>query len=94
MKIKKVIENVSILLFTTLMATPAFADMPWESSLTALQSSLEGPTAKAILIMAIIIAGLAFAVGEAGGFFRKCAAAVMGGAIAMGAANFASLLWK
>ena len=71
-------------------AVPAYAQaMPWESPLRKLLSSLQGPTAQIIIILAIIIAGLAFAIGEAGSFFRRCAAAVFGGAIAIGASTWA-----
>ncbi len=54
------------------------AGMPWENPLRQLLGSLQGPTAQTIIIMAIVIAGLTFCVGEAGSFFRKCAAAVFG----------------
>jgi type IV secretion system protein TrbC len=88
------INNTKILgmagLTVMLSAAPAYAQtaMPWESPLRQLLTSLQGPTAQTIIILAIIIAGLAFAVGESGSFFRRCAAAVFGGAIAMGASTW------
>jgi type IV secretion system protein TrbC len=74
--------------------TNAFAQtMPWENPLRQLLSSLQGPTAQIIIIMAIVIAGLAFCIGEAGSFFRRCSAAVFGGAIAIGASTWAPTLF-
>lgn len=75
-------------------ASPAYAQaMPWESPIRQLLTSLQGPTAQMIIVMAIIVAGLAFAVGEAGSFFRRAAAAVFGGAIAIGASTWAPSLF-
>ena len=72
----------------------AFAQtMPWESPLQQLLESLQGPTARTIIIGAIIIAGLALCVGEAGSFFRRAMAAVFGGAVAVGASAWAPTLF-
>lgn len=87
---EKTIAAFSAALMTVLYSAPAYAQtMPWESPLRKLLASLQGPTAQIIIILAIIIAGLAFAIGEAGSFFRRCAAAVFGGAIAIGASAWA-----
>lgn len=67
--------------------------MPWENPLQQLLASLQGPTAQAIIIGAIIIAGLALCVGEAGSFFRRSMAAVFGGAVAIGASTWAPALF-
>jgi type IV secretion system protein VirB2 len=67
--------------------------MPWENPLQQLLSSLQGPTAQAIIIGAIVIAGLALCVGEAGSFFRRSMAAVFGGAVAIGASSWAPVLF-
>ncbi len=72
----------------------AFAQsMPWESPLQQLLESLQGTTARTIIIGAIIIAGLALCVGEAGSFFRRAMAAVFGGAVAVGASSWAPSLF-
>ena len=81
--------TAALMLPTTVLAQ----SMPWESPLRQLLGSLQGPTAQTIIIMAIVIAGLAFCVGEAGSFFRRCAAAVFGGAIAIGASTWAPQLF-
>jgi type IV secretory pathway VirB2 component (pilin) len=67
--------------------------MPWESPLKKMLASLQGPTAQAIIIGAIVIAGLALCVGEAGSFFRRAMAAVFGGAVAIGASTWAPVLF-
>jgi len=83
-----------VLASALLIPTNAFAQtMPWESPLRQLLNSLQGPTAQIIIIMAIVIAGLAFCIGEAGSFFRRCSAAVFGGAIAIGASTWAPTLF-
>lgn len=75
-------------------AQPAFAQaMPWENPLQQLLASLQGPTAQTIIVGAIIIAGLALCVGEAGSFFRRAMSAVFGGAVAIGAATWAPTLF-
>jgi type IV secretion system protein VirB2 len=67
--------------------------MPWENPLRQLLASLQGPTAQAIIIGAIVIAGLALCVGEAGSFFRRAMAATFGGAVAIGASTWAPVLF-
>ena len=67
--------------------------MPWENPLQQLLASLQGPTAQTIIVGAIIIAGLALCVGEAGSFFRRAMSAVFGGAVAIGAATWAPTLF-
>ncbi len=76
-----------------LTASTAHAQMPWESPLQQILSSLQGTTAQILLTLAIIVAGLVFALGEAGGFFRRCAAIVFGGAIAVQASTFAPIFF-
>lgn len=97
-KSKKTIQLVNAgvygLLVAVSTASTAYAQsMPWQKPLDQLKESLQGPTAQTIIILAIILAGLAFAVGEAGSFFRRCAAAVFGGAIAIGASSWAPTLF-
>ena len=78
----------------TFSAQNAYAQaMPWESPLRQLLASLQGPTAQAIIIGAIVIAGLALCIGEAGSFFRRAMAATFGGAVAIGASTWAPVLF-
>lgn len=84
----------SMLLVSSLYTVDAHAQaMPWENPLQQLLASLQGPTAQTIIVGAIIIAGLALCVGEAGSFFRRAMSAVFGGAVAIGAATWAPTLF-
>ncbi len=84
----------ALALTSTFIAQNAHAQaMPWESPLRQLLASLQGPTAQAIIIGAIVIAGLALCIGEAGSFFRRAMAATFGGAVAIGASTWAPVLF-
>ena len=82
----------SLMGFTVMMLCgPAFASgtsMPWETPLQNIVDSITGPVAKAVAILAIVIAGLGMAMGEGGGFFRKAAGIVFGIAIAFAATQW------
>ena len=73
------------------LASPAHAagsGMPWEGPLTQILSSVEGPIAKIVGTMAIILAGLGLAFGDTGGGFRKLIQIVFGLSIAFTATSF------
>ena len=73
------------------LASPAHAagsGMPWEGPLTQILSSVEGPIAKIVGTMAIIMAGLALAFGDTGGGFRKLIQIVFGLSVAFTATSF------
>lgn len=83
------------LLLLVFWAGPAFAaggGMPWESSLDGIQKSLQGPVAKAIGIIAIIVTGLSFAFGEGGPVFKKGLGICLGLSIAFTAGSFVDKL--
>ena len=76
-----------------MLATPAWASgsgtaMPWEGPLTTIETSLSGPVAKAIGVIAIVITGLGFAFAEGGSAMRKGVGIVFGLAIAFTATTF------
>ena len=82
------IATLSILFLLIAPTQEALAQtMPWETPLRSIQTSLQGPTAQLIVIIAIVASGLAFCLGESGGFFRRCAGIVFGAAIAIGASS-------
>ena len=73
------------------LAGPAHAagsGMPWEGPLDQILQSIEGPVAKIIGTLAIIITGLTLAFGDAGGGFRKLIQIVFGLSIAFTATSF------
>lgn len=74
-----------------LLAGPAQAagsGMPWEGPLDQILQSIEGPVAKIIGTLAIIITGLTLAFGDSGGGFRKLIQIVFGLSIAFTATSF------
>ena len=89
-------RSLALCLSTTIASFASHAHaqaMLWESPLRQLLASLQGPTAQAIIVGAIVIAGLALCVGEAGSFFRRAMAATFGGAVAIGASTWAPTLF-
>ena len=74
-----------------LMTTPASAagsNMPWEQPLQQILQSIEGPVAKIMAVIIIIITGLTLALGDASGGFRRLVQIVFGLSIAFAASSF------
>ncbi|MEM7569754.1 MAG: TrbC/VirB2 family protein [Pseudomonadota bacterium] len=69
-------------------AQAAGSGMPWEGPLNQILQSIEGPVAKIIGTLAIIITGLTLAFGDSGGGFRKLIQIVFGLSIAFTATSF------
>ena len=77
--------------FTVLAASPAFAagsNMPWEQPLQQILESVQGPVAKVISVIIIVITGLTLAFGETSGGFRRLIQIVFGLSIAFAASSF------
>lgn len=75
------------LLFTA-SARAAGSNMPWEAPLQSILESIEGPVAKIIAVMIIIITGLTLAFGDTSGGARKLIQIVFGLSIAFAASSF------
>lgn len=74
-----------------LIADPAYAagsGMPWEEPLQAILESIEGPVAKIVAVIIIIITGLTLAFGDSSGGFRRLVQIVFGISIAFAASSF------
>jgi len=74
-----------------LLAAPAHApgsNMPWEQPLQAILESIEGPVAKIIAVIIIIVTGLTLAFGDTSGGFRRLVQIVFGLSIAFAASSF------
>ena len=74
-----------------LFSAPAYASgssMPWETPLNSILESIEGPVAKIIAVMIIIVTGLSLAFGETSGGFRRLIQIVFGLSIAFAASSF------
>ena len=73
------------------MTAPAYAagtNMPWEQPLQQILDSVQGPVAKVISVIVIIITGLTLAFGETSGGFRRLIQIVFGLSIAFAASSF------
>ena len=72
-------------------ADPAYAagsGMPWEAPLTSILESIEGPVARIIAVIIIVITGQSLAFGETSGGFRRLIQIVFGLSIAFAATSF------
>lgn len=69
-------------------AHAAGSNMPWEAPLQAILESIEGPVAKIVAVIIIIVTGLSLAFGDTGGGFRKLIQIVFGLSIAFAATSF------
>ncbi|MCP3394949.1 TrbC/VirB2 family protein [Bradyrhizobium sp. CCGB12] len=83
----------SLTAFGTLVlaAAPAWAagsNMPWEQPLNQILQSVEGPVAKIIAVIIIVVTGLTLAFGDSSGGFRRLIQIVFGLSIAFAASSF------
>ena len=62
--------------------------MPWEAPLTSILESIEGPVARIVAVIIIVITGLSLAFGETSGGFRRLIQIVFGLSIAFAATSF------
>ena len=69
-------------------ARAAGSGMPWEQPLQQILESVQGPVAKIIAVMVIIVTGLTLAFGETSGGFRRLIQIVFGLSIAFAASSF------
>lgn len=83
--------TVSVSTLILMMAAPAFASgssMPWEQPLQQILQSIEGPVAKIMAVIIIIVTGLTLAFGDTSGGFRRLIQIVFGLSIAFAASSF------
>ena len=86
--------HVCTLLVTTLAAlttAPALAagsDMPWEAPLETILDSIQGPVARIVAVIIIVVTGLTLAFGDTSGGFRRLIQIVFGLSIAFAASSF------
>lgn len=86
------LATAAIVASVSLLATPAVhaagSSMPWEAPLQSILESIEGPVAKIIAVIIIIMTGLTLAFGDTGGGFRRLIQIVFGISIAFAASSF------
>jgi type IV secretion system protein TrbC len=73
---------------TTAPARAAGSNMPWEQPLQQILQSIEGPVAKIMAVIIIIVTGLTLAFGDTSGGFRRLVQIVFGLSIAFAASSF------
>jgi len=79
---------VSLVASATTPARAAGSNMPWEQPLQQILQSIEGPVAKIMAVIIIIMTGLTLAFGDTSGGFRRLIQIVFGLSIAFAASSF------
>lgn len=84
--------KATVLLMANLLLVPAAhasgSSMPWEQPLNQILQSVEGPVAKILAVIIIIVTGLTLAFGDTSGGFRRLIQIVFGLSIAFAASSF------
>ena len=91
MKQNTYLISTSLVALSTVLSAPAFAagsNMPWEQPLNQVLQSVEGPVAKIVAVIIIIVTGLTLAFGDTSGGFRRLIQIVFGLSIAFAASSF------
>ena len=81
---------MGLLLYGLLVSSvqAAGSNMPWEAPLTSILESIQGPVARIVAVIIIIITGLSLAFGDTSGGFRRLIQIVFGLSIAFAASSF------
>ena len=86
------IATMFVFALVTLMlvrsAHAAGSSMPWEQPLQQILDSIQGPVAKIMAVIVIIITGLSLAFGDTSGGLRRLIQIVFGLSIAFAASSF------
>ena len=69
-------------------AQAAGSNMPWEAPLESVLESIQGPVARIVGVIIIIVTGLTLAFGDTSGGFRRLIQIVFGLSIAFAASSF------
>ena len=88
---QRLVAAASALAISVFFAPAAHASgssMPWEAPLQSILESIEGPVAKIIAVIIIIVTGLTLAFGDTSGGFRRLIQIVFGLSIAFAASSF------
>ena len=90
--IRRHVTAAAAVTYATLILTPAAhasgSSMPWEAPLQSILQSIEGPVAKIVAVIIIIVTGLTLAFGDSSGGFRRLIQIVFGLSIAFAASSF------
>lgn len=88
--IKDVLTLATLVLFTSVGS--AYAQLPWDTTLSTVETDMTGTVAKILSIVAIVIAGVGFAHSEDGSWKKTAFKVALGVSIAMGAAAWVNVL--
>ena len=92
LRIRRHIATAATATYVSLFIAPAAqasgSSMPWEAPLQSILDSVEGPVAKIVAVIIIIVTGLTLAFGDTGGGFRRLIQIVFGISIAFAASSF------
>ena len=92
LRIRRVITTPAACIAAVILSSaPAWAagsNMPWEQPLNQILQSVEGPVAKIMAVIIIIVTGLTLAFGDTSGGFRRLIQIVFGLSIAFAASSF------
>lgn len=92
LRIRRHVATVASVTFLSLALAPAAyasgSSMPWEQPLQQILQSIEGPVAKIVAVIIIIVTGLTLAFGDTSGGFRRLIQIVFGLSIAFAASSF------
>src|SRR3546814_5475677 len=80
--------GVGLALTLATQVQAAGSGMPWEEPLQQVLESVQGPVAKIVAVIIIIVTGLTLAFGETAGGFRRLIQIVFGLSIAFAASSF------
>jgi type IV secretion system protein TrbC len=83
-----VLASTAFVVVQTSSAFAAGSGMPWEAPLTQVLESIEGPVARIVAVIIIIITGLSLAFGDTSGGFRRLVQIIFGLSIAFAATSF------
>ena len=89
--LERCVISTTVFATASLTVGPAFgagSNMPWEQPLNQILQSVEGPVAKIIAVIIIIVTGLSLAFGDTSGGFRRLIQIVFGLSIAFAASSF------
>ena len=90
-RLKRPLAVVTALALTAVTSAPAWAagsSMPWETPLNQILQSVQGPVAKVVSVIIIVVTGLTLAFGDTSGGFRRLIQIVFGLSIAFAASSF------
>ena len=85
------VHSLLVLLIYAVLTAPARAagsNMPWEAPLQSILESIQGPVARIVAVIIIIVTGLTLAFGDTSGGFRRLIQIVFGLTIAFAASSF------